>query len=84
VPVIGSALGGIAEGVRDDIDGKLVTLGSIPAWEKALQEIVNDPSILARWRAAILPQRRMGTVAEEMRKVYELVTGRIQRAASAS
>jgi hypothetical protein len=84
VPVIGSALGGIAEGVRDDIDGRLVAVGSIPAWETVLREIVNDPSLLARWRAAILPPRIMRTVAQEMKKVYELVSGRIQRTGRAS
>jgi glycosyltransferase involved in cell wall biosynthesis len=84
VPVIGSALGGIAEWVRDDIDGRLLDVGSMRAWENALDEIVNDPLVLAKWRAAIVPPPSMGTVADEMNAIYKRVTGRIARSVSTS
>jgi glycosyltransferase involved in cell wall biosynthesis len=73
VPVIGTNLGGIAERVRDDIDGQLVEQESVSAWERALERVVLDPSIVSRWRAAILPPRTMSDVADQMNAIYHRV-----------
>jgi glycosyltransferase involved in cell wall biosynthesis len=73
VPVIGTHLGGISERIRDDVDGQLVELGSVTAWERVLQRVVQDRSIARRWRAAVLPPRTMGDVAEQMNAVYHRV-----------
>jgi glycosyltransferase involved in cell wall biosynthesis len=70
VPVIGTDLGGIAERVRDDIDGMLVEQGSVTAWERALDRVVSDRSIVARWRTAVLPPPTMSDVAEQMNAAY--------------
>jgi glycosyltransferase involved in cell wall biosynthesis len=73
VPVLGSDLGGISERVRDDVDGRLVEPGSVDEWARELQELVADPSILGRWRSAIVSPRTMGEVAVEMNAVYHRV-----------
>ena len=75
VPVIGSALGGIADRVRDDVDGQLVPHGSVAAWAAALRRVVSDRSILDRWRRSIPVLRTMTDVADEMLGVYRGVTG---------
>ena len=53
VPVIGSALGGIADRVLDDVNGQLVPHGSVAAWTAAVRRVARDRSILDRWRGAI-------------------------------
>ena len=70
VPVIGTALGGIADRVRDDVNGKLVPHRSASAWAAALQQVASDRSILERWRREIPPVRTMSDVADEMLAVY--------------
>lgn len=71
VPVIGSALAAISDRVRDGVDGRLVAPRSPAAWASALEEIVNDPTVLARWRGAIEAPRTMRDVAADMATVYE-------------
>lgn len=75
VPVIGSRLGGIAERVRDEIDGLLVEPRDTRAWAMALQRVVNDASVLPRLRAGVQPPRTTEQVAREMEVVYRDVLG---------
>jgi glycosyltransferase involved in cell wall biosynthesis len=76
VPVVGSALGGISERVRDDVDGRLIEPGAAEEWRKELQKLIADPSIVERWRSAIAWPRTMGEVAVEMNAVYHRVARR--------
>jgi glycosyltransferase involved in cell wall biosynthesis len=70
VPVLGSALGGIAELVRDDVDGRLVAAGSIDAWRTALRSAATDRATVERWRKSIAPPRTMRDVAGDMASLY--------------
>ena len=70
-PVLGSRLGGIAELVRDGIDGLLVEPASVQLWAKALAMLAQDRPRLAQLRAAVRPPRTMAIVATEMRVLYE-------------
>jgi glycosyltransferase involved in cell wall biosynthesis len=70
VPVIGSNLGGIAEKVKDGVDGLLVTPTSQKAWRQALARLATEGGLLERLRARVAPPRSMEQVAEEMRGVY--------------
>jgi glycosyltransferase involved in cell wall biosynthesis len=79
-PVLGSALGGIAELVRDDVDGRLVKGSGIRAWHHALRSIVANRAAVERWRGNVVAPRAMGKVSEEMESLYS----RIVRHASAS
>jgi glycosyltransferase involved in cell wall biosynthesis len=69
VPVIGSRLGGIAELVRDGIDGLLVE-PQPDAWIALLRRIASDPAILQRLRSGIEQPRSMQQVARETNVVY--------------
>jgi glycosyltransferase involved in cell wall biosynthesis len=73
VPVVGSALGGISERVRDGVDGRLLEPGSIDGWRKEFQKLVADPSIVERWRNAIVSPRTMAEAAVEMNAAYHRV-----------
>ena len=79
VPVLGSALGGIAELVRDGVDGRLVNGVGVGAWRDALRSIVSDRAAVTRWRANVVPPRTMSKISEEMESLYR----RIVRHASA-
>jgi len=70
VPVLGSRLGGIAELVREDVDGILVEPASVAAWTAALRTLATEPDRLARLRTGIRPPRTMTTVAAEMAALY--------------
>lgn len=70
VPVLGSRLGGIAELVRDGVDGVLVEAASVPAWTAALRTVATEPDLRARLRAGIRPPRTMTAAAAEMAALY--------------
>ncbi len=70
LPVLGSRLGGIAELVRDGVDGLLVDPGSVEAWSRALKRLCAERDLLDRLREGIRPPRTMATVAQEMSRLY--------------
>lgn len=71
VPVIGSALGGIADKIRDGVDGVLVSPhDSLTAWRDALARCAADRAWLAGLRARVPVPRAMSEVAREMQTVY--------------
>jgi glycosyltransferase involved in cell wall biosynthesis len=77
VPVLGSALGGIAERVRDGVDGRLVGAWWSPkAWASELSALADDRAMLGRLRAGVRQPRDMGTVADELAALYGRVLGR--------
>ncbi|MBV9600325.1 MAG: glycosyltransferase, partial [Chloroflexi bacterium] len=65
-PVIGSNLGGIAELVRDGVDGLLVQPGSVADWASALRRLAEDPALRERLRLNVRPPRDMRAVSEDM------------------
>jgi glycosyltransferase involved in cell wall biosynthesis len=71
IPVLGSDLGGIAERVRNGIDGLLVPPANIPAWTAALRRLHDDSGLLARLLAGVRPPRTMEQVADEMGALYQ-------------
>jgi glycosyltransferase involved in cell wall biosynthesis len=79
-PVIGSNLGGIAELVRDKIDGLLVKPGDAVAWASAIQEVLDDRSLLDRLRDAAPPPTLMSDTAAAMTTLYRdtLLSGPVQ------
>jgi glycosyltransferase involved in cell wall biosynthesis len=77
VPVIGAALGGIADKVRDGIDGLLVRpYHSVEAWSTTLSRIGSDRRLMAELTKGVRPPRSMSDVAADMRAVYQTVTVR--------
>jgi glycosyltransferase involved in cell wall biosynthesis len=71
VPVIGSALGGIAERIRDEWNGILVRpFNSLAAWRAALARCAAEPHRLTRLRPHVRRPRLMRDVAREMATMY--------------
>jgi glycosyltransferase involved in cell wall biosynthesis len=80
VPVIGSALGGIADKVIDGTNGILVrTPASVSAWRDAIEGCLRDRERLDGLRQGIARPRTAKDVAREMRAVY---VGLVPRPAS--
>jgi glycosyltransferase involved in cell wall biosynthesis len=75
IPVLGSNLGGIAEKVRDGVDGLLVEWGETAAWREALRRLTEERGLVEGLRANVRPPRTIETMAEEMRAVYEEARG---------
>ncbi len=73
VPVLGSQLGGIAELVRDEVDGLLVPSADVGAWSMALRRLQADPELLSRLQRGIQPPRTMHATAAEMAALYHLL-----------
>jgi glycosyltransferase involved in cell wall biosynthesis len=73
IPVMGANIGGIAERIRDGIDGWLLPFSDSQAWADAIQEVATDRARLARLAANIKVTRTMTTVASEMAAIYREV-----------
>jgi glycosyltransferase involved in cell wall biosynthesis len=74
VPVLGSALGGIAELVRDGVDGVLVHPFDDPsAWAAAIGRVSRDRAALDTMRSAIAAPPLMAAAAHAVKAVYEEV-----------
>lgn len=71
VPVVGSAIGGIAEMVRPGVNGVLVERYQEPsAWADALRPFGDDPSRLAPLASGISPPPAADVMAKEMLTLY--------------
>ena len=79
-PVLGSDLGGIAELVRDDVDGILIEPGNATSWAKQMGRLAANREIVTRLRANIMPPRTMDACAEDMAALYgDLIKRRATR-----
>ncbi len=70
IPVIASNLGGIAERVRDRVDGWLLPASDVAHWSAAFQNFANDRSLLKTLKSNIQEIRTMETVAVDMAEIY--------------
>jgi glycosyltransferase involved in cell wall biosynthesis len=71
VPVLGSALGGLLDKVKDGVDGLLIRpYDSVEAWAAALRRSVGENGLLARLRSGVERPRSMDDVADEMVSLY--------------
>jgi glycosyltransferase involved in cell wall biosynthesis len=70
-PVIGTRIGAMPELIRDRIDGRLLTPGSITEITAAIREIAADPAkTVDVWRRALPMPRTMGDIASDYEKLY--------------
>jgi GT2 family glycosyltransferase/glycosyltransferase involved in cell wall biosynthesis len=74
VPVIASNLGGMAEMVRDGIDGLLFPPGDAGALAVLLRRCANDPAVLNRLRKGIEPPLSIEDDASALRRIYRRTT----------
>ncbi|TAJ87535.1 glycosyltransferase [Reyranella sp.] len=73
IPVMGADLGGIAERVRDGIDGWLLPFDDPRPWAEAMIEAVTDRNELARLSNNMQRSRSIGDVATDMAALYREV-----------
>lgn len=73
-PVIASGLGGMAEMVRDGIDGLLFPPGDAAALRSHLRRLAGDAGLLERLRAGIVRPMSIETDAATLRTMYERLT----------
>lgn len=73
-PVLGSRRGGIAELVRDGIDGWLIEPNSPERWRAQLELLAANRALVASARAAIGPVRTMAQVAAEHLPIYRALS----------
>jgi len=78
VPVLASALGGLADKVTDGVDGLLVRPhDSCDAWIAVLARCASEKNLVSGLKHGVRPPRPMAAVATEMLTVYgELVSHR--------
>ncbi len=73
-PVLGSNLGGLAELIRDGLDGRLVPPANVAALSTALRETIEHPqTTIDRWRAALPPARTLDPVTADYLDLYHQV-----------
>jgi glycosyltransferase involved in cell wall biosynthesis len=70
VPVLGANQGGIAEVVRDGIDGMLVAPDDPAEWAAAIARLADDRALLVGLRAGIAPPRTAADAADDMAALY--------------
>ncbi len=70
IPVMGARLGGIAERVRDGVDGWLLPFDNPQRWTEAITEAVMDRGKLARLARNTQRTRTMGDVASDVAAMY--------------
>jgi GT2 family glycosyltransferase/glycosyltransferase involved in cell wall biosynthesis len=70
VPVIASDLGGMAEMVRDGIDGLLFPAGDAPALAAALRRCLDEPGLLGTLQGGIRMPMSIEEDASALRSVY--------------
>jgi glycosyltransferase involved in cell wall biosynthesis len=72
LPVVGTRLGGIAEQVRDGVNGLLIEAGSVLAWSDAFRALQEDGgALLHRLAHGVQTPRSIEAVADDMAVVYQ-------------
>ncbi len=69
-PLIATDLGGMAEIIDHDKTGLLFKLNSADSLKEQLLRVINEPSLLARFRAAIKPERSVEDMVDDIEKIY--------------
>ncbi|HEX7291392.1 MAG TPA: glycosyltransferase, partial [Conexibacter sp.] len=70
VPLIVPRLGGLAEAVRDGVDGLVIDPLSVDALAGALDRVASEDGLLARLQAGIEPPHPFATYVDELEAYY--------------
>jgi glycosyltransferase involved in cell wall biosynthesis len=81
IPVMGANIGGIAERIRDGVDGWLLPFDDSAAWAAVMRDLAMNRDKLARFAANARPGRTMTDVAADMASLYrDVLSDKAQRA----
>lgn len=70
-PVVGSRIGGLAELIDDEVNGRLTPPGDAAALASALRDLARAPeATIDRWRERLPPPRTMDDVTDEYLPLY--------------
>jgi glycosyltransferase involved in cell wall biosynthesis len=69
-PVVGSRIGGLAEIIEDDVNGRLLPPGDSTVLSSVIEEIVDRPSMVGLWRQRLPATRFMDDVALDYVALY--------------
>ena len=70
-PVVGTRIGAMPELIRDRIDGRLLTPGSVSEIMEVIREIAADPAgTVDAWRRALPMPRTMDDIAADYERLY--------------
>ena len=75
-PVIASDLGGMAESVRDGVDGLLFPVGDSDALAACVCRLADEPGLLDRLRASIRPPVPLETHVADLGRLYDSARSR--------
>ena len=70
LPVLASRQDGLAEVVRDGVDGELFTPGDAGDLAMRMQRLLTEPDRLRRYRAAVVPPKSLAVAADELEALY--------------
>lgn len=70
LPVLASRFGGLAEIVRDQVDGELFGAGDVADLAARLQRLVDDPARVKHYRAAVQPPKTLAQAVDEFEANY--------------
>ncbi|HYV14736.1 MAG TPA: glycosyltransferase [Conexibacter sp.] len=70
VPLVVPRLGGLAEAVRDGVDGLVIDPLDADALAAALDRLADEPGLLERLQAGIEPPRAFGDYVDELEAYY--------------
>lgn len=70
-PVIASDIGVLPDAVQHDVNGYLVATGDIDAWSIALQQVIDTPSLIQKWRKAIQPPLTVTEHISQLATLYQ-------------
>lgn len=73
LPVLASNFGGLAEVVRDEVDGELFAPGDAADLGRRMQRLLREPARLARYRAMVQPPKSLAVAADEFEHLYREV-----------
>lgn len=73
VPVIASSIGALTGRVQDGVDGLLVPPGDVAALSAALEQLWQEPGLLAQLRDGIRPVHTIEDHAREVEELYRSV-----------
>lgn len=74
-PVIATDLGGMSELVKHEVNGLLFRLNDPSSLQEQLQRVLDDRSLLGRFRQNIPPERTVEEMVDDIESVYRRVEG---------